>query len=115
MGRCCLPCNQGPGDAATQIGPGGLACSGAGSGAPLGFTGHLVQILPLHQREQVPGGGGGNGISQGQVLQHQSITGPECRTAESRGLLLVAAAGGSGITHRQDGGEPQPHRPAATP
>jgi hypothetical protein len=29
-----------------------------------GLAGHLDQILPLNQREQAPGGGGGNGISQ---------------------------------------------------
>ena len=42
---------QGPGDAAAQIGPSVLACSAAGSGAKQGLTGHLDQILLLHQRE----------------------------------------------------------------
>jgi hypothetical protein len=41
---------QCPGDAAAQIGPSGLAGSAAGSGADQGFSGHLDQILPLHQR-----------------------------------------------------------------
>jgi hypothetical protein len=49
------------------------------------------------------------------VLQHQGITGPQGRTAERPGLLLTAAGGGSGESHRQDGGEPLPHRPAAAP
>ena len=49
-----------------------------------GLSGHLDQILPLHQREQTPSGGGGNGISQRQVLQHQGITGLEGRAAEGR-------------------------------
>ncbi|WP_231594933.1 hypothetical protein [Synechococcus sp. CBW1107] len=48
---------QGPADAAAQIGPRGLTCSAAGSGADQGLSGHMDQILPLHQREQVPGGG----------------------------------------------------------
>ena len=78
---------QGPGDAAAQIGRSGLACSAAGSGADQGLTGHLDQILPLHQREQAPGGGGSEGIGEGQVLQHQGIAGPQGRTAESWGLL----------------------------
>ena len=105
---------QGPGDAAAKIGPSGLSGSAAGSGAHQGFSGHLDQILPLHQREEAPGGGGSQGISQGQVLQHQGITGSQGRTAESRGLLL-AAGGGSGGSHLGDGGEPHPHRPAAAP
>jgi hypothetical protein len=42
---------QGPADAAAQIGPSGLACPAAGSGAEQGLTGHLDQIFPLHQRE----------------------------------------------------------------
>ena len=105
---------QGPGDAAAQIGPSGLACSAAGSGANQGLTGHLDQILPLHQREEAAGGGGSEGISQGQVLQHQGIAGTQGRTAERRGLLL-ATGGGSGGSHLRDGGEPHPHRPAAAP
>ena len=48
---------QGPGDAAAQIGSWRLACSAAGGGAHQGLTGHLDQILPLHQREQAPGSG----------------------------------------------------------
>ena len=94
---------QGTGDAAAQIGRSRLACSAAGSRANQGLAGHLDQIFPLHQREQAPGSGGGNGISQRQVLQHQGITGLEGRAAE----------GGSGGSHREDGGEPHPHRPAA--
>ena len=47
---------QGPGDAAAQIGSRRLARSAAGGGAKQGLTGHLDQILPLHQREQAPGG-----------------------------------------------------------
>ena len=105
---------QRPDDAAAQTGPSGLAGSAAGSGADQGFSGHLDQILPLHQREEAPGGGGSQGISQGQVLQHQGIAGPEGRTAERRGLLL-AAGGGSGGSHLRDGGEPHPHRPAGAP
>ncbi len=105
---------QGPGDAAAQIGPSGLAGSAAGSGAHQGFSGHLDQILPLHQREQPPGGGGSQGIGERQVLQHQGIAGTQGRTAERRGLLLVAG-GGSGESHLRDGGEPHPHRPAAAP
>lgn len=42
---------QGPGDAAAQIGPSGLACSVASCGANQGFSGHLDQIVPLHQRK----------------------------------------------------------------
>ena len=105
---------QGPGDAAAQIGPSGLSGSAAGSGADQGFSGHLDQILPLHQREEAPGGGGSEGIGQGQVLQHQGIAGTQGRTAERRGLLL-ATVGGSGGSHLRDGGEPHPHRPAAAP
>ena len=52
---------QGPGDAAAQIGPSGLSGSAAGCGADQGFSGHLDQILPLHQREEAPGGGGSQG------------------------------------------------------
>ena len=48
---------QGTGDAAAQIGPSGLTGSAAGSGADQGLPGHLDGILPLHQREQTPGGG----------------------------------------------------------
>ena len=76
---------QGPGDAAAQIGRWRLARSAAGSGANQGLPGHLDQILPLHQREQAPGSGGGDGIGQGQVLQHQGIAGLEGRTAEGLG------------------------------
>ena len=105
---------QGPGDAAAQIGRCRLSSSAAGSRADQGFTGHLDQILPLNQREEAPGGGGSQGISQGQVLQHQSLASLEGRTAEKRGPLL-AAGGGSGGSHLRDGGEPHPHRPAAVP
>ena len=103
---------QGPGDAAAQIGPSGLACSAAGSGANQGLTGHLDQIFPLHQREEAPSGGGSQGISEREVLQHQGITGPQGRKADRRGLLL-ATGGGSGGGHLRDGGEPHPQRPAA--
>jgi hypothetical protein len=48
---------QGSCDAAAQIGLGRLARPAAGSGADQGLSGHLDQILPLHQREQAPGGG----------------------------------------------------------
>ena len=48
---------QGPGDAATQIGLSWLAGSAAGNRAHQGLAGHLEQTLPLHQREQAPGGG----------------------------------------------------------
>ena len=89
---------QGPGDAAAQIGPSGLACFAAGSRADEGLAGHLDQIFPLHQREQTPGGGGSDGIGQGQMLQHQGIAGTQGRAAE----------GGSGGSHRQDGEEPHP-------
>ena len=105
---------QRPLDAAAQIGRWRLARSAAGSGANQGLTGHLDQILPLHQREEAAGGGGSEGISQGQVLQHQGIAGTQGRTAERRGLLL-ATGGGSGGSHLRDGGEPHPHRPAAAP
>ena len=105
---------QGPGDAAAQIGPSGLAGSAAGSGADQGFSGHLDQIFPLHQREEAPGGGGSQGIGEREVLQHQGIAGTQGRTAERRGLLL-AAGGGSGGSHLRDGGEPHPQRPAAAP
>ena len=81
---------QGPGDAAAQIRSCRLAGSATGSGADQGLAGHLEQILPLHQREQAPGGGGSDGISQGQVLQHQRIAGLEGRTAEGLSLLLAA-------------------------
>ena len=74
---------QRPGDAAAQIGPSGLAGSAAGSGADQGFTGHLDQILPLHQREEAPGGGGSRGISQGQVLQQQGIAGTQSERLSS--------------------------------
>jgi hypothetical protein len=73
---------QGTGDAAAQIGRCRLAGPAAGSGAHQGLPGHLDQILPLHQREQAPGHDAGDGIGQGQVLQHQGITGLEGRTAE---------------------------------
>jgi hypothetical protein len=96
---------QRPADAAAQIGLSRLACSAAWSGADQGFSGHLDQILPLYQREQAPGSSGSNGISQRQMLQHQGIAGTQGRAAEGAG-------GGS---HRQDGGEPHPHRPAAAP
>jgi hypothetical protein len=105
---------QGPCDAAAQIGRRRLASSAAGSGADQGFTGHLDQILPLHQREEAPGGGGSQGIGEREVLQHQGIAGTQGRTAERRGLLL-AAGGGSGGSHLRDGREPHPQRPAAAP
>ena len=87
---------QGPCDAAAQIGPSGLAGSAAGSGAHQGLTGHLDQILPLHQREEAPGGGGSQGISERQVLQHQGIAGTQGRTDERLGLLLAARGGKRG-------------------
>ena len=68
---------QGPGDAAAQIGRSRLACSAAGSRADQGLAGHSYQILPLHQREQAPGYGGGDGISQRNVILHQEIAGLE--------------------------------------
>jgi|688.fasta_scaffold09829_10 hypothetical protein len=98
---------QSPADAAAQIGLGRLAGSAAGSGADQGFTGHLDQILPLHQREQAPGGSGSQGIGQGQVRQHQGIAGTQSRTAESRGRLL-AAGGGSGGSHLGTAKNPTP-------
>ncbi len=105
---------QRPDDAAAQTGPSGLAGSAAGSGADQDLTGHLDQILPLRQREEAPGGGGSQGISERQVLQNQGISGPEGRTAERLGLLLEARGGSEG-SHLEDRGEPHPHRPAATP
>lgn len=102
---------QCPGDAAAQIGPSGLASPPAGSGANQDLSRHLDQIFRLHQREQAPDGGGSEGISELEVLQHQGITGPQGRTAERRGLLL-AAGGGSELSHLRGGGEPHPHRPA---
>ena len=45
------------------------------------------------------------GIGEREVLQHQGIAGTEGRAAE----------GGGGGSHRRDGGEPHPHRPAAAP
>jgi len=64
---------QGPADATAQIGLSRLAGAAAGSRADQGLAGHLDQILPLHQREQAPGGGGGDGIGNREVLQHQGI------------------------------------------
>ena len=84
---------QGACDAAAQIGRWRLARSAAGGGANQGLPGRLDQILPLHQREQAPGHDGGDGIGQGQVLQHQGIAGTQGRTAERRGLLLAAGEG----------------------
>jgi len=112
---------QRPGDAAAQIGRWRLAGPAAGGGANQGLTGHLDQILPLHQREQAPGGGGSNGnrsaeafrYGQRQVLQHQGITGLEGRTAEGLACRLLAAGGGKRGSHLGDGEEPHPHRPAA--
>jgi hypothetical protein len=71
------------GDPAAQVGPSGLSGSAGWSGADQGFSGHLDQILSLHQREQAPGGGGGNGIGERQVLQHDGIRGLSA-TAMSR-------------------------------
>jgi hypothetical protein len=62
----------------------------AGSGEDQGLPGHLDQNLPLHQREQAPGGGGSEDIGEREVLQHQGIASTESRTAEDWGLLLVA-------------------------
>ncbi len=81
---------KGTGDATAQIMPSGLISSAAGSGADQSLTSHLDQILPLHQREQAPGGGGSDGIGKGQVLQHQGIAGTEGRAAKGLGLLLLA-------------------------
>jgi len=106
---------QGPGDAAAQIGRWRLSGSAAGCGADQGFTGHLDQILPLHQREEAPGGGGSEGIGEREVLQHQSIAGLESRTAEGLACRLLAAGGGTEGSHLRDGGEPHPHRSAAAP
>ncbi len=101
-----------PADAAAQIGPSGLTCSAAWSGADQGLAGHLDQIFPLHQREQAPGGRGSDGIRQWQMLQHQSITGLEGRAAQALGLLTEAGGRKRG-SHREDGAEPHPQRPAA--
>jgi hypothetical protein len=87
---------QGPGDAAAQIGPSGLACPATGSGADQGLPGHLDQILPLHQREQAAGSCGSNGIGQGNVLQHQGIAGLEGSAAERLSRLLAAGGGKRG-------------------
>ena len=54
----------------------------AGSGEDQGLPGHLDQNLPLHQREQAPGGGGSEDIGEREVLQHQGIASTESRTAE---------------------------------
>jgi len=99
---------------APQIGPSGLTGSAARSGANQGLKGHLNQIFPLHQWEEAPGGGGSQGICQGQVLQHQGIAVTQARTAERR-LLLLAAGGGSGGSHLRDGEEPHANRPATAP
>jgi hypothetical protein len=72
------------GDAAAQVGPSGLSGSAGWSGADQGFSGHLDQILQLHQREQAPGGGVGNGIGEQQVLRYQGIAGTQGRTVEKR-------------------------------
>jgi len=105
---------QGAGDAAAEIGLGRLTCSAAGSGTDQGLTGHLDQILALHQREQAPGSDGSDGIGQRQVLQHQDITGLEGSAAQACSRLLAAGGGKQG-SHLGDGGEPHPHRPAAAP
>jgi hypothetical protein len=47
-----------------------------------GFSSYLDQILPLDQREEAAGYSGGNGISQGQVLQHKGIAGTESRAGK---------------------------------
>ena len=78
------------------------------SGADQGLTGNLDQVFSLHQREQVPGGGGGNGISQIEVLQHQNIAGTQGRKAERRGLLLAAAEGGSWVAIGKTAENPTP-------
>ena len=49
------------------------------------------------------------------VLEHLRIAGLEGSRRPSRNWLFAAAEGGSGGSHRQDGGEPHPHRPAAAP
>jgi len=105
---------QGTGDAAAQIGRRRLTRAATGSGADQGFPGHLDQIIPLHQWEQAPGSSGSDGISEGQVLQHQSIAGLEGSAAEGC-CWLPAAGGGKRGSHRGDGEEPHPHRPATTP
>jgi hypothetical protein len=99
---------QGPSDAAVQIGPSGLSGSASGSGADQCFSGHLDQILPLHQREEAQGGGGSQGIGERQVLQHQGIAGTQGRTDERLGLLL-AAGGGSGGSHLGTAKNPTPN------
>ena len=80
---------QGTCDAAAQIGRRRLTGTATGRGAHQGLTGHLDQIIPLHQGKQTAGSSGCDGISEGKVLQHQSIAGPEGRTAERLGLLLA--------------------------
>ena len=103
------------GDAAAQVGPSGLSGSAGWSGADQGFSGHLDQILPLHQREQAPGGSGSQGISQEQVLQHQSITGLRAERLRSWPAGFWRREDGSEGSHRGDGGGAPPHRPAAAP
>ncbi len=69
-------------------------------------SGHLDQILPHHQREEAPGGGGSQGIGERQVLQHQGIAGTQGRTAETRREDWPREAVGV----RRSGGELHPFR-----
>jgi hypothetical protein len=81
---------QGPGDAAAQIGSRDLDDSAAWGVADQGFSGHLDQILPLHQREEAPGGGGSQGnrsaeafrCGKREVSQNRRTTLMESRRAE---------------------------------
>jgi len=69
------------GDAAAQVGPSGLSGSAGWSGADQGFSGGLDQILPLHQREQAPGGSGSQGISEVPAKESRKYARPRQRRA----------------------------------